>query len=141
MLAATLMLGKAEAKTNKKNPVVEVNVPFAFQVGSRTLPAGDYQFEMVTGAPEKWDTMAVVALRNRNEHVYQAIAVPVSAGAGLAGESWAVFGGGDQHVLVALWQNGDRYDIRPTMLLAAQNGDEWNDEPELVSVAMRSELH
>jgi hypothetical protein len=138
ILAVTMLFGKAEAKT-KSNPVVELDIPFAFQMGHRTLPAGSYKFELATGAPANADTMSVLVVRNREAGIYHAIAVPVKVAAGLSTESRAVFGGGDQHVLVAVWQGGNRLDVQLASLTAAENSDDWSNGTELVSVAFRPE--
>jgi hypothetical protein len=135
ILAVTIFFGKAEAKT-KSNPSVEVNIPFAFQLGNRTLPAGSYKFELATGEPANTDSMSVLVVSNRESHVYQSLAVPVKVGAGLRSDSRAVFGGGDQHILMAVWAAGDRLDLKPSML-AADNSDDWSDANQLVSVAFR----
>ncbi len=119
VLAVVTMLSGAEAKS-KANPVVESNIPFAFQVGR---------------VPQDGDTTSVLIVRSAELHVYQAMAVPVSVGAGLANESRAVFDGGEQHSLVAVWQGGNRLDIQPATLAAAQSVDEWSGDARLVSVA------
>lgn len=136
VLAVTMLFGKAEAKT-KLNPVVELDIPFVFHLGNRTLPAGNYKFELATGAPANTDTMSVLVVRNREAGIYHAVAVPVRVAAGLSTESRAVFGGGDQHVLVALWHGGNLLDVQPAFLTAAENSDDWSNNRELVSVAFR----
>jgi hypothetical protein len=138
VLAVTIIFGKAEAKS-KSNPVVEVNIPFSFQLGNRTLPAGTYKFELATGIPGVADTMSVLVVRNFESHIYQAIAVPVKAGAGLGSESRAVFSGGDLHTLVAVWESGDRLDLRPGGRAVVENDDDWSNGEQLVTVAFRSD--
>jgi hypothetical protein len=134
VLVVVTMLSGAEAKS-KASPVVEANIPFAFQVGSRTLPAGSYKFELATGVPQDGDSTSVLIVRSLDLHVYQALAVPVNVGAGLANESRAVFDGSEQHSLVAVWQSGNRLDVQPATLETAQSVDEWSGDVQLVSVA------
>ncbi|HEY6765880.1 MAG TPA: hypothetical protein VI386_14015, partial [Candidatus Sulfotelmatobacter sp.] len=93
IFGATILFGNAEAKS-KTNPAVDVNIPFSFQLGHRTLPAGDYKFELVTGEATA-DSMGVLVVRNQEAKIYQSLAVPVRAGLGLSSESRVVFGGGD----------------------------------------------
>jgi hypothetical protein len=109
VLGVSLFLGSAEAKT-KANPVIEVRVPYAFQLNNRTLPAGNYKFELATGTPDASDAVSVLIVRNRDAHIYQAVAV--RPGAGLPEESRAVFGNGEQHVLMTIWKDGDRFDLQ-----------------------------
>jgi hypothetical protein len=132
-LGVSILMGSAQAKT-KANPVVEVWVPFSFQVGNRTLPAGNYQFEIATGVPNAVDTISVLVVRNREARIYQALAVPVRPGLGLESESRLMFGSGEQHALVAVWEKGNRLDLQPAILEGAANADDWSNTEALVSV-------
>jgi len=136
ILGVSMLIGLAEAKT-KSNPAVEAHIPFAFHLGNRTLPAGDYKFEVATGTPNSEDTMCVLIVRNRTAGIYQALAVPVRPGAGLEEESRVVFGEGDAHLLVAVWERGNRLELQPSLLTAAENADDWSATPQLVSLASR----
>ena len=133
ILGACIWIGQAEAKT-KANPAIEAHIPFAFHLGNRMLPAGDYKFEIATGVPTAEDTTSVLIIRNRAAGIYQALAVTVKAGAGLEEESRVVFGDGDEHLLVAVWERGNRLDVQPSVLTAAENSDEWSATPQLVSL-------
>ena len=136
-LGIGMLMGQLEAKV-KPNPAVEAYIPFAFHLGKRTLPAGDYKFEIATGIPGAADTMSVLIVRNRAAGIYQALAVPVKPGAGLEEESRVVFGEGDDHLLVAVWERGNRLEVQPSVLTAAENSDEWSATPQLVSLVSRS---
>lgn len=131
------MIGSAEAKS-KSNPTVEASIPFTFQLGNRTLPAGNYKFELATGVPSAGDRISVLIVRSREAGIYQALAVPVKPGAGLEEESRVVFGGGDQHLLLAVWERGNRLELQPRILEAAENADEWSNSGELLSLVTRN---
>lgn len=133
-----MLMGRSEAEAKvKSNPAVEAHIPFAFHLGSRTLPAGDYRFEMATGVPGSDDTMSVLIVRNRAAGIYQALAVLVKPGAGLEEESRVVFGEGDDHLLVAVWERGNRLEVQPRALNAAEISDEWSATPQPVSLVSR----
>lgn len=136
VLGVALLFGKAEART-KSNPTVDVNIPYAFQLANRTLPAGTYKFELATGTPAPSDTVGVLIVRNREARIYQAIAVSVEPAAGLPNASRAVFAGGDDHILVSLWENGDRFDVNPGLAAAADEADDWSAGSQLVTVSAR----
>jgi hypothetical protein len=136
VLGVALLFGKAEAKP-KANPVVEVTVPYVFHIGNRTLPAGSYQFELATGAPAPTDSVSVIIVRNRPAKVYHAVVVSVQAAAGLPSESRVDFSGGDEHHLVSLWKNGDRFDVQPALASAMDNADDWTGGDGLVTLSAR----
>jgi hypothetical protein len=139
-LAAVLVLGvaslfsTAEAKT-KSNPAVEVTIPYSFHLANRTLPAGNYKFELATGTPAAGDSVSVLVVRNREAKIYQAVAVTVQPGAGLTNESRVDFSGNNDHMLVSVWKNGDRFDLQPA--LATYDGDDRNGGAQLIPVAAR----
>lgn len=136
VLGTALLFGNAEAKT-KSNPIVEVNIPYAFHLANRTLPAGSYKFELATGTPGPSDAVSVLIVRNREAKIYQAIAVSVQAGAGLPGESRVDFSGGVDHVLISVWKNGDRFDLQPALAAAADEAGDWKGGAQLERVAAR----
>jgi hypothetical protein len=136
VLGVALLFGKAEAKT-KANPVVEVTVPYVFHIGNRTLPAGSYKFELATGAPSPGDSISVLIVRNQEAKVYQAVVVSVRAAVGLPAESRADFSGDDQHVLVSVWKNGDRFDLQPALASAMDEADDWSRGDRVVTLAAR----
>ena len=133
ILGVVLLIGQSQAKT-KSNPAVDAHIPFAFHLDHRILPAGDYRFEVATGAPEPEDTMSVLIVRNRTAGIYQALAVSVKPGVGLQEESRVVFGEGDDHLLLAVVERGNRLEVQPRVLNAAENSDEWSVTPQLVSL-------
>ena len=134
-MGVALLFGKAEAKT-KANPMVEVNVPYAFHLANRTLPAGSYKFELATGTPGPADKISVIIVRNREARIYQAVAVSVQCAAGMPSESRVDFSGDDEHALVSVWKNGDRFDLKPA-LAATENGDDWTGAARVVTVSAR----
>jgi hypothetical protein len=134
VLGVALLFGKAEAKT-KSNPVIEVNIPYGFHIGNRALPAGSYKFELATGAPGPTDSVSVLIVRNRAARVYQAVVVSVQPAAGLPEDSRVDFSGGDEHVLVSVWKNGDRFDLQSAVATAADNADDWTGGPRLVRLS------
>jgi len=136
VLGVALLFGKAEAKT-KTNPMVEVNVPYAFHLANRTLPAGSYKFELATGTPGPADKISVIIVRNREARIYQAVAVSVQCGAGMPSESRVDFSGDDEHALVSVWKNGDRFDLKPALAAATENGDDWTGAARVVTVSGR----
>jgi hypothetical protein len=134
VLGVALLFGQAEAKT-KSNPVIEVNIPYVFHLGQRTLPAGSYTFELATGAPNPGDTVSVLIVRNREAKVYQAVAVSAQPGVGLPTESKVDLSEGDEHVLVSVWKNGSRFDLQPGKVSAANQVDDWTRTARLVTVS------
>jgi hypothetical protein len=136
VLGVALLFGKAEAKS-KSNPVVEANIPYAFHLANRTLPAGNYKFELATGTPTPSDRISVLIVRNREGRIYQAIAVSVQARAGLPDESRVVFDSGEEHTLVSLWKDGDRFDLQRTIAASADDADDWTSGVSVVTVSAR----
>jgi hypothetical protein len=136
VLGVALLFGTAEAKT-KSNPVVEVNIPYAFHIANRTLPAGSYRFELATGTPGPADTISVIIVRNREARVYQAVAVSVQPGVGLPGDSRVDFSSGDDHALVSVWKNGDRFDLKPALTAAAEDAGDWTGAGRVVTISSR----
>ena len=47
-VAVGLLFALAASVCHAQRPVLSVNVPFAFQVGDKALPAGDYQVQSMT---------------------------------------------------------------------------------------------
>ncbi len=133
ILGVALLFSNAEAKT-RSNPVIEVNIPYSFHIGNRALPAGSYKFELATGAPGPTDTVSVLIVRNRAARVYQAVVVSVQAAAGLPEDSRVDFSGGDDHLLVSVWKNGDRFDLQRATA-ATVEADDWTDHVRLVTVS------
>src|ERR1700675_1610941 len=136
VLGVALLFGKAEAKP-KSNPVVEVTVPYIFHIGNRTLPGGSYKFELATGAPRPGDSISVLIVRNREAKVYQAVVVSVRPAVGLPAESRVDFSSGDEHRLVSLWKNGDRFDVQPALASSMDNADDWTGGDGLVTLSAR----
>lgn len=134
VLGVALLFGTAEAKT-KSNPLIEVNIPYVFHLGNRTMPAGAYTFELATGAPNRGDSISVLVVRNRAAKVYQAVVVSVQAEAGLPGESRVDFGTGDDHVLISVWKNGARFNVQPALAAAIDEADDWTRADRLVTVS------
>lgn len=136
VLSVALLLGQAEAKT-KSNPVVEANIPYAFHLANRTLPAGNYKFELATGTPAATDTVSVLIVRNREAGIYQAVAVSVQARAGLPSESKVVFDSAEERSLVSVWKDGDRFDLQKPIATATDDADDWSGGASLVTVSAR----
>ncbi len=136
VLGIALLFGQAEAKT-KSNPVIEANIPYAFHLANRTLPAGSYKFEVATGTPAPTDSVSVLIVRNHEAGIYQAVAVSVQARAGLPNESKVVFDSADERSLVSVWKNGDRFDLQKAIAAEAENGDDWTGGASLVTVSAR----
>jgi hypothetical protein len=75
-------------------------------------------------------------VRNREARIYQAIAVSVQARAGLPDESRVVFDSGEEHNLVSVWKDGDRFDLQRTIATSADAND-WTSGVSLVTVSAR----
>jgi hypothetical protein len=136
IIGVSIMIPNADAKT-KSNPVVEASIPFAFQLANRTLPAGNYKFELATGVPGPSDRIGVIIVDNPEAGIYQALAVSIKPDAGLENESSVEFSS-DRHLLIAMWQQGNRLELQPAAAATIENADEWSDGEELVTIASRT---
>jgi hypothetical protein len=68
----------AFAQTHRK-VTLQASVPFAFEVGNRSFPAGSYIFEMATGSPAVTDKSAVLVVRSSERKLYAAVATDITA--------------------------------------------------------------
>jgi len=75
ILASLLASGSALAQNN----TFRAEVPFAFVIGNQELPAGSYQFERLLGKPLSSDAIGMVAVRNRELHIYEVVITRLSA--------------------------------------------------------------
>ena len=69
-----LLSGSAMAQNN----TFRAEVPFAFSIGNQELPAGSYQFERLLGKPGAADAVGMVAIRNRDAHLYKVVVTNLS---------------------------------------------------------------
>jgi hypothetical protein len=60
-LAAATSVAQAQPKPKSS---FAADVPFAFVVGNRTLPAGRYEFRFVLGLPAAADEINILAVRS-----------------------------------------------------------------------------
>jgi hypothetical protein len=101
MAAATSV---AQAQPKPKSSFV-ADVPFAFVVGNRTLPAGRYEFQFVLGLPSAEDDINILAVRSLDvQHLYQAVVTRVTRGASEVKTAKLSFSReGDRRFLSQVW--------------------------------------
>jgi len=68
MAASGLLLASGMLARSEEDTIVRV--PFAFAVGTQTLPAGTYRVELVTKAQPGADVLEVVVLRGKTRDAY-----------------------------------------------------------------------
>ena len=69
LIVAAGLLTASEADARSANATT-VKVPFAFAVGTQSLPAGTYQIELVTQSQAGKDPLEVVVLRGKGGRQY-----------------------------------------------------------------------
>lgn len=79
----------------------------------------------------------MLIVRNRQIGIYQALTVSLKPGAALEETSRIVFGSGDEHSLVAVWENGNWLDLQPAVIQAVENAGDLSGAAEMVSVLSR----
>jgi len=97
----------AVAQTHRK-VTLQASVPFAFEVGNRTFPAGSYIFEMATGSPMVTDKSAVLVVRNSERKLYAAVATDITAmDAAPAAHKVQFVREGNRVYLAKVWHQGN----------------------------------
>jgi hypothetical protein len=101
MAAATCV---AQAKPKPKSSFI-ADVPFAFVVGNRTLPAGRYEFQFVLGLPSPSDDINILAVRSLDgQHLYQSVVTGiVRGGPELKTAKLTLSSQGDRRFLSQVW--------------------------------------
>jgi hypothetical protein len=101
MAAATCV---AQAQPKPKSSFV-ADVPFAFVVGNRTLPAGRYEFQFVLGLPSAADEINILAVRSLDgQHLYQSVVTGiVRGGPELKTANLTFSSQGDRRFLSQVW--------------------------------------
>jgi|ERR1039458_1660008 hypothetical protein len=98
--------GVGNAQTSNHSALT-VKVPFDFVVGSRTLPAGIYEFELITGAPVVTDQVSYLD-RNIEGRVYHAVVTDIARGEARLGSRIVFTKRRDRHLLSEVWEAGSR---------------------------------
>ena len=111
MLSATIVSSPAQAKTKPK--VYTIAVPFDFVVGNRTMPAGNYRFQIVFGSPTPNDTAAVLAVRGEDGRYYTSTFTSVTEGEAPSDGPKLVFSrAGERASLSQLWEQGNSVGLK-----------------------------
>ena len=98
----------AQAQTHRK-VALQASVPYEFVVGNRTLPAGNYVFEMATGSPKSTDQAGVLVVHDYQRKLYVAVATGVENDSNTHVLPRLVFlRNGDRVYLSKVWRRGDR---------------------------------
>jgi hypothetical protein len=106
ILSATIVPSTAQAKPKLK--IYTIAVPFNFVVGNRTMPAGNYRFQLVFGSPTENDTGAVLAVRSEDGRYYAATFTTVTEGEAPSDGPKLIFSrAGDRVSLSQLWEQGN----------------------------------
>jgi hypothetical protein len=97
----------AQAQTHRK-VALQASVPYEFVVGNRTLPAGNYVFEMATGSPKSTDQAGVLIVHNYERKLYVAVATGVENDSNTHVLPRLVFlRNGDRVYLSKVWRQGE----------------------------------
>jgi len=111
ILAATIVPSPAQAKAKPKSYTIAV--PFDFVVGNRTMPAGNYRFQLVFGSPTQNDTAAVLAVRGEDGRYYTSTFTTVTEGEAPSDGPKLVFSrAGDRASLSQLWEQGNSVGLK-----------------------------
>ncbi len=78
---AILPGGRTEARPMEK---AQIKVPFAFVAGGQTLPAGNYQIEMLTQSKPGQDAVEVIVLRGKDHFGYASFVASLEMGESLS---------------------------------------------------------
>jgi hypothetical protein len=106
IVSATIVPSPAHAKPRPK--AYTIAVPFDFVVGNRTMPAGNYRFQLVFGSPTQNDTGAVLAVRSEDGRYYASTFTSVTEGDAPSDGPRLVFSrAGDHASLSQLWEQGN----------------------------------
>jgi len=133
-LAAATSVAQAQPKPKSS---FAADVPFAFVVGNRTLPAGRYEFRFVLGLPSATDEINVLAVRSLDgQGLYQAVVTRVARGGSDAKAAKLTFSSqGDRRLLSEVWweKAGLQLHVSPPPPGLAQSRD-----TEIVAMAATS---
>jgi hypothetical protein len=132
VLVTSIAWGSAYAQTNRKVAFTTA-VPFEFNAGNQTLPAGIYTFEMASGAPVAGDQAGVIVIRDSNRRTYVAVAARAAQALDPQAKSGAVFTRvGDQAYLSQVFQQGKTLGLQ--LRAPDSESEEARVEPQTVIV-------
>ena len=66
----TIFFGSALFALAQTNPVLTVNIPFAFHAGSQVLPAGEYTIRMLTLGHSATGSIVAIQTKDGSVHLY-----------------------------------------------------------------------
>jgi len=117
----------SHAQTRRK-VTLEASVPFAFVVGNRAFPAGNYVFEMATGSPRTSEQSGVLVVRSHERKLYAAVATGVAADTNAHVAPKLMFvRNGDRVFLSKVWRQGN---LAGLSIPTAPGGNETEDWQE-----------
>ena len=94
--------------TSERLPRLAARYAYEFVVGNRTLPAGNYVFEMATGSPKSTDQAGVLVVHNYERKLYVAVATGVENDSNTHVLPRLVFlRNGDRVYLSKVWRQGE----------------------------------
>jgi hypothetical protein len=96
------VVAAGQCRAQQAEGVMEVNVPFAFQVGNQTLPAGEYRMQRLSA-----DMRGIELIRQSDGHkTLMATTLPVEQKDGKLSPRLIFYRYGNEYFLNEIWADG-----------------------------------
>jgi hypothetical protein len=104
VLIGGLLIGQAASAQAQESFRLDAKIPFEFQAGKRTLPAGEYLLTL-----DQWQEPGVLTIRNRTSNTSEFVLIEPTDNPKRAGDGRLVFEHeGDSYVLTEAFAAGSR---------------------------------